>query len=37
MSVIRKRTEEEEMSSRQWERAWRQHWQKTGFSSYELR
>jgi len=36
MSVIRKRTEEE-MSSRQWERAWRQHWQKTGFSSYELR
>jgi hypothetical protein len=35
MSVIRKRIEEE-MSSEQWERAWRQHWQKAGFSSYEL-
>jgi len=36
MSVIRKPTKEE-MSSEQWERAWRQDWQKTGFSSYELR
>jgi SLOG-like protein len=35
LRVIRKQTEEE-MSSEQWERAWRLHWQKTSFSPYEL-
>jgi uncharacterized protein (TIGR00730 family) len=35
IGVIRKQTDEE-ISSEQWERAWRLHWEKTGFSPYEL-
>ena len=35
IGVIRKQTDEE-ISSEQWERAWRFHWEKSGFSPYEL-
>jgi len=34
--IVRERKKDEKKSSSEWERAWRRHWQKTGFTPYEL-